>query len=106
MTETSLCHSLTTISDKYKHFRYAYESCGRQLPFTESKIVDPLTGRFLNYWLETESNFLTLSIDDWWKGQIQALNQDGELHVRGIHVIKKYWDEPEKSAEAIDSNGW
>lgn len=44
MTETSLCHSVTTFSDKYKSFKHAYESVGRPLPFTESKIVDPVSG--------------------------------------------------------------
>lgn len=82
MTETSLCHSQTTRSDKLKGDVYAYESCGRGLPFTESKIVDVSTGR------------------------IQPLNTDGELHIRGPHIIKAYWEDPEKTADAIDKNGW
>ena len=45
MTETSLCHSLTAKTDKLKGDKYAYESCGRGLPFTESKIIDPDTGK-------------------------------------------------------------
>jgi fatty-acyl-CoA synthase len=45
MTETSLCHSLTSFTDKFKEFKYGFESCGRPLPFTETKIVDPNTGK-------------------------------------------------------------
>jgi long-subunit acyl-CoA synthetase (AMP-forming) len=82
MTETSLCHSETCKTDVLRGDKYAYESCGRGLPYTESKIVDQSTGR------------------------IQPLNTDGELHIRGPHIIKKYWDEPEKTAETIDKNGW
>ena len=45
MTETSLVHSLTTLADKHKGPKYAYESCGRGLPYMESKIIDPETGK-------------------------------------------------------------
>jgi hypothetical protein len=44
MTETSLGHSITTMADKKRGFKYAYESCGRALPYSESKIVNPNTG--------------------------------------------------------------
>jgi long-subunit acyl-CoA synthetase (AMP-forming) len=33
-------------------------------------------------------------------------NVDGELCIRGYNVMKEYWDEPVKTAETIDSNGW
>lgn len=82
LTETSLCHSLSNIYDKLKGPEYAYNSCGRTLPFMESKIVDPETGK------------------------IQPLNTEGELRVRGFHVFKGYWEDPEKTKEAVDSNGW
>jgi fatty-acyl-CoA synthase len=82
MTETSLCHSQTTVLDKFKSDEYAYQTCGRPIPWTESKIVDPNTG------------------------QIQPLNVDGELYIRGPHLIKQYWDEPEKTSDTIDKNGW
>jgi len=82
MTETSLCHSITTMACKKRGNKYAYESCGRTIPFGESKIVDPATG------------------------QVVPLDTDGELLVRGPHIIRKYWDEPEKSNETIDENGW
>ncbi len=30
----------------------------------------------------------------------------GELCTRGYSVMKGYWDEPERTAEAIDADGW
>lgn len=82
MTETSLCHSVTTDFDKNKSFQKAFESIGRPLPFTETKITDPANG------------------------QIVPLGTDGELLIRGPHIIKEYWDDKEKTAEAFDKNGW
>ena len=55
---------------------------GVGIPFTESKIIDPITK------------------------QIVPLNSDGELCIRGPHVMKEYWDEKGKTEEAIDKNGW
>lgn len=82
MTETSLCHSVVTVADEKKGFKYAYESVGRSIPYTESKIIDTKTGETLPH------------------------NVEGELCIRGRHVIKGYWDEPVKTTEAIDTNGW
>ena len=81
MTETSLCHSVTTDYDSKKSYKKAFESIGRPLPFTETKIINPSSG------------------------EIVPLNTDGELCVRGPHVIQEYWDEKEKTAETIE-NGW
>jgi long-subunit acyl-CoA synthetase (AMP-forming) len=39
-------------------------------------------------------------------GEIVPLEEDGELHIRGPHVINRYWNDPEKTNAAIDSNGW
>lgn len=55
---------------------------GLGLPFSESKIVDPLTKEIL------------------------PINTDGELCIRGPHIMKEYWDEKKKTNEAIDKNGW
>ena len=82
MTETSYCHTVATYEDATKGFKYAYESCGRGLPTTESKIINVKTG------------------------QIVPHDAEGELCVRGRHVIKQYWDEPEKTKETIDNDRW
>jgi len=58
------------------------ENKGVGIPFTESKIVDPITKK------------------------IVPLNTDGELCVRGPHVMLEYWDEAKKTEETIDKNGW
>jgi fatty-acyl-CoA synthase len=82
MTETSLCHSVTVFYDEQKSHKYAYESIGRGIPYSETKVVDPESGRLV------------------------PLNTDGELHIRGPHVFAGYWDEPEKTSETIDKNKW
>jgi fatty-acyl-CoA synthase len=51
-------------------------------PHVEVKIVDPVTG-------ETVER-----------------GQPGELCTRGYSVMLGYWDDPEKTAEAIDADGW
>jgi long-chain acyl-CoA synthetase len=32
--------------------------------------------------------------------------EDGEILTRGPHIMKGYWNQPEATAEAIDSEGW
>lgn len=81
MTETSFCHTVTTIEDNQKSYKHAYESIGKQMPFTETKIVDR-------------------------DGKIVPLNVEGELYIRGYNVFKGYYDEPEKTAETIDKDNW
>ena len=51
-------------------------------PHVEVKIVDPDTGR------------------------VVPRGASGELCTRGYSVMLGYWDEPEKTAEAIDAAGW
>ncbi len=55
---------------------------GRVLPHIEVKIVDPATG-------------VTV-----------PRGTSGELCTRGYSVMLGYWDEPEKTAEAIDRGRW
>ena len=57
-------------------------SVGLPLPYVEARIVDPETGRPLP------------------DGEI------GEVQIRGPHVCKGYWRQPEKTAEAITPEGW
>jgi fatty-acyl-CoA synthase len=39
-------------------------------------------------------------------GGIAARGQPGELWTRGYSVMLGYWDEPERTAETIDADGW
>jgi fatty-acyl-CoA synthase len=83
MTETSFCHTVTTHTDETNTSNArAFESVGRPIPFTETKIVNSTTGHIL------------------------PLNTDGELLIRGPHILREYWDEKEKTAQTIDKHGW
>ncbi|MEM7286610.1 MAG: AMP-binding protein [Actinomycetota bacterium] len=78
-TETSPVSTQTITTDSVEH---RVTTVGRVLPHVESKIVDPDTG-------ETVQR-----------------NEDGEYCTRGFHVMLGYWNEPEKTADAIDADGW
>jgi fatty-acyl-CoA synthase len=39
-------------------------------------------------------------------GEVMATGQSGELCTRGYSVMHGYWDDPAKTAEAIDTAGW
>ncbi|HEX6486962.1 MAG TPA: AMP-binding protein [Nocardioidaceae bacterium] len=79
MTETSPVSTQTRSDDDLER-RTA--TIGRVHPHVEIKIVDPATG-------ETVERGVT-----------------GELCTRGYSVMLGYWDDPEKTAEAIDEDGW
>jgi fatty-acyl-CoA synthase len=79
MTETSPVSCQTLIDDDLER-RTA--SIGRAHPHVEIKIVDPATGE------EVERG------------------HPGEFCTRGYSVMLGYWDNEEKTAEAIDSDGW
>ena len=79
MTETSPVSTMTRSDDDLAR---RTETVGRTMPHLESKVVDPATG-------------LTL-----------ARGEAGELCTRGHTVMLGYWDEPEKTAEAIDAARW
>jgi len=55
---------------------------GRVLPGVEVKIVHPITGKTLGF------------------------NEPGELCARGHNVMSGYYQLPDKSAQAVDSEGW
>ncbi len=55
---------------------------GRNLPHQEVKIVSPENGRTL------------------------PLGRVGEICFRGYHVMRGYYGEPEKTAEAVSDSGW
>ena len=79
MTETSPVSCQTLITDDLER-RTA--SIGRAHPHVEIKIVDPDTG------------------------EVVRRGEAGEFCTRGYSVMLGYWDEPEKTSQAIDSEGW
>lgn len=79
MTETSPVSCQTRADDDLER-RTA--TIGRVHPHVEVKIVDPVTG------------------------QTVERGRPGELCTRGYSVMLGYWDDPEKTAEAIDADGW
>ncbi|WP_286812048.1 AMP-binding protein, partial [Marinobacter sp. UBA2678] len=79
MTETSPVSTQTSSLDP---FEKQVTTVGRTQPHLETKIVDPGTGNVVP------------------RGEI------GELCTRGYSVMLKYWNNEEKTREAIDSAGW
>jgi len=78
-TETSPVSTQTRTTDSVEA---RVTTVGQVLPHVEAKIVDPETG-------ETVERGV-----------------GGEYCTRGFHVMNGYWDDPEKTALAIDSDGW
>ncbi|MFE9922568.1 AMP-binding protein [Streptomyces sp. NPDC005774] len=79
MTETSPVSLQTRMDDDLEH---RTGTVGRVLPHIEVKIVDPATG------------------------VTRPRGAAGELCTRGYSVMLGYWNEPERTAEAIDANRW
>ncbi len=79
MTETSPVSTQTSSLDP---FEKQVTTVGRTQPHLETKIVDPGNGHVVP------------------RGEI------GELCTRGYSVMLKYWNNEEKTREAIDENGW
>ena len=79
MTETSPVSTQTYTTDSIER---RVSTVGRVHPHVEIKIIDPGSG-------ETVER-----------------GTDGELCTRGYSVMLGYWDDPEKTAEAIDADGW
>ena len=79
MTETSPVSCQTLIDDDLER-RTA--SIGRAHPHVEIKIVDPDSG------------------------EIVERGQPGEFCTRGYSVMLGYWNDPEKTSESLDSEGW
>ncbi|MFI2739793.1 AMP-binding protein [Streptomyces sp. NPDC018711] len=88
MAEVSICYGMTETSPVSTQTRRDDDlerrtgTVGRVMPHVEVKVVDPATG---------------LTVE---RGEA------GELCTRGYGVMLGYWDEPEKTAEAIDPGRW
>jgi len=78
MTETSPVSFQTAMDDPLER---RVSTVGRVQPHLEVKIVDE-------------------------NGEITERGQPGELCTRGYSVMIGYWDDPEKTAEAVDAEGW
>ncbi|MFS4109966.1 AMP-binding protein [Streptomyces sp. PD-S100-1] len=79
MTETSPVSLQTRMDDDLEH---RTGTVGRVLPHLEVKVVDPATG------------------------VTRPRGSAGELCTRGYSVMLGYWEQPEKTAEAIDAGRW
>jgi len=79
MTETSPVSTQTTADDDMDR---RVSTVGRVHPHVEIKVTDPETGR------------------------VVPRGTPGELCTRGYSVMLGYWDEPGKTAEAIDAARW
>ena len=78
MTETSPVITMCETDDPIEK---QVSTVGRIFPHVEAKIVDE-------------------------EGRIVATGETGELLARGYNVMQGYWDDPERTAESIDTAGW
>ena len=79
MTETSPVSTQTLPDDSLMH---RTETVGRAHPHVEIRIADPETGATIER------------------------GETGEFCTRGYSVMSGYWNDPNKTAEAIDDEGW
>jgi fatty-acyl-CoA synthase len=79
MTETSPVSTQTAADDTLEQ---RTGTVGRVHPHVEVKIIDPATGRCVQR------------------------GESGELCTRGYSVMLGYWNDPDKTAEAVDTAGW
>ncbi|UGT94208.1 AMP-binding protein [Mycobacterium ostraviense] len=79
MTETSPVSTQTRTDDSLER---RVSTVGRVGPHLEIKVVDPVTG------------------------EIVPRGLPGEFCTRGYSVMAGYWNDPERTAEVIDADGW
>ena len=79
MTETSPVSTQTMITDSIDR---RVSTVGQVHPHVEIKIIDPETGETVDR------------------------GRDGELCTRGYSIMLGYWDDPDRTTEAIDVDGW
>ncbi|WKV75299.1 AMP-binding protein [Streptomyces sp. PCS3-D2] len=88
MAEVSICYGMTETSPVSTQTRAddsverRVSTVGRVGPHLEVKVVDPRTGRTV------------------------PRGEPGELCTRGYSVMLGYWEEPERTAEAVDAARW
>ncbi|MFE5582301.1 AMP-binding protein [Kitasatospora sp. NPDC056531] len=88
MAEVSICYGMTETSPVSTQTRTddsierRVSTVGRVGPHLEVKVVDPATGRTV------------------------PRGEPGELCTRGYSVMLGYWNEPERTAEAVDAARW
>jgi fatty-acyl-CoA synthase len=88
MEEVSICYGMTETSPVSLQTRrdddleHRTGTVGRVLPHIEVKVVDPATG------------------------VTRPRGVAGELCTRGYSVMLGYWNQPDKTAEAVDSGRW
>lgn len=88
MTEVTICYGMTETSPVSIQTRaddsldQRTSTVGRVGPHLEVKIIDPVSGRTL------------------------PRGEPGEVCTRGYSVMLGYWDDPEKTAEAVDTARW
>ncbi|MFC4031063.1 AMP-binding protein [Streptomyces polygonati] len=88
MAEVSICYGMTETSPVSTQTRMDDDlerrtaTVGRALPHIEVKVIDPVTG-------------VTV-----------PRGTTGELCTRGYSVMLGYWDEPERTKEAVDEGRW
>jgi fatty-acyl-CoA synthase len=79
MTETSPVTTMVRVDDTLEN---RCSTVGQVMPHTEIKIVDPATGNTVQR------------------------GEPGEYLARGYVVMRGYWNEPDRTAEAIDPGRW
>ena len=77
-TELSPINNMTLPDDSLER---RTETVGRAMPWVEIKIIDEA-------------------------GHVVPVGQKGEICTRGYSVMQGYWNDPEKTAETIDTSGW
>jgi fatty-acyl-CoA synthase len=88
MAEVAICYGMTETSPVSTQTRRDDDldrrtsTVGRVMPHVEVKLVDPATGL------------------------VVPRGEPGELFTRGYSVMLGYWEDPEKTAEAIDRARW
>ncbi len=78
MTETSPVSFQSAVDDPIER---RVSTVGRVQPHVEARVVNE-------------------------SGGIVKVGEQGELHTRGYLVMRGYWDDPVRTAESIDSDGW